>query len=288
MPLSKIIELKNYERLRTDPDIAFGIETITPQTAATWLKANRLNRPVRAAHVTFLAREMQEHRWMLNGQAIIICDNEDVLDGQHRLLAIIESGETIRSLVIYGVKREAFKTIDTGIVRTAADAISVFMPGRGVGMSKTVAAAIPWCVGLERHVIKEQNKIANSEALLYIQDHPSLWQCAAEVTGYPSEVRVITTSMATAAYEMFQRKDPDKARDFIRALCTGEMLAKDEPEYILRQILQGETTTIKKYPASARMRMVIKAWNLRRRGLTHTTRQAVCMHTRDPEEVLIL
>lgn len=285
---SKIIDLANYERLRSEPSLVMSVETIGPSTAAAWLKANRLNRPVRAAHVTFLAREMTDGQWMMNGQAIIISENEDVLDGQHRLLAVIESGETIRSLVIYGVKREAFKTIDTGIVRTAADAIAVFFPGRGVGMSKTVAAAIPWCVGLERGVIFEKDKIANADALLYVQDHPSLWQCAAEVGGYPQDSRVVSQSMSTAAYEMFQRKEPNKARDFVHALCTGEMLSSKEPEYILRSILAKDATSVQKYPSRVRMRMIIKAWNLRRRGAVETTRQAIQVHAQDPVEITIL
>jgi hypothetical protein len=285
---ANIIKLANYERLKSEPSLVLSVETITPTTAAAWLRANRLNRPVRASHVTFLAREMAEEKWMMNGQAIIISENEDVLDGQHRLLAIIESGATIRSLVIYGVKREAFKTIDTGIVRTAADAIAVFFPGRGVGMSKTVAAAIPWCIGLERGVIIEANKIANADALVYVGDHPSLWQCAAEVSGYPADMRVLSQSMATAAYEIFQRRDPDKARDFIQALCTGEMLGHKEPEYILRAILAKDATSVQKYPSRVRMRMVIKAWNLRRRGTTETTRQAVQVHAQDPVEITVL
>ena len=286
--MAKIIELAHYERLKSEPSIVLNVETINPSIAAAWLKANRLNRPVRAAHVTFLAREMAEDKWVMNGQAIIISETEDVLDGQHRLLAIIESGATIRSLVIYGIKREAFKTIDTGIVRTAADAIAVFFPGRGVGMSKTVAAAIPWCVGLQRGVIFCAEKIANSDALLYIQDHPSLWQCAAEVMGYPQDTRVLSQSMTTAAYEIFQRRDPDKARDFIRALCTGEMLSVKDPEYILRAILAKDATSIQKYPARVRMRMVIKAWNLRRRGSIEASRQAIQVHAQDPVEITIL
>jgi hypothetical protein len=276
------------DRLKSEPDVIVSVETITPQIAADWLKCNRLNRPVRQSHVHFLAREMTADQWQLNGQAIIICDNEDVLDGQHRLLAVIESGCPIRTLVIYGVKREAFKTIDTGIVRTSADALAVWFPGKGVGITKTVGAAIPWCIGLERGVIHEKEKLPNVEAIQYAKDHPSLWQCAEEVSGYPKDLRVLSTGMGTAAYEIFQRRDADKARDFIRAIYTGEMLEATEPEFILRALLSRDQQSLQKYPARTRMRMVVKAWNLRRRGVEKTSRQAVSVHARDSEEVVIL
>lgn len=285
---AKIIDISDYDRLRGDPNLVIGVETISPKLAAEWLKANRLNRPVRQAHVNFLAREIEEGKWQLNGQAIIICENEDVLDGQHRLKAIIEAGVSIKTLVIYGVKKEAFKTIDTGIVRTSSDALVVFFPGRGSLTCKTIGSAIPWCKALERKTCHVKTKTSNEQAIAYVNEHPSLWQCAAEVLAYPKDTRVISAAMATAAYEMFQRKDVEVARDFIRAVCTGEMIGKDDPEYILRTMLGRDAASIQRYPNAIRMRMIVKAWNLKRRQVPIATRQAVAVHAKDPEEIIIL
>src|SRR5262245_29083765 len=86
--MSNVIQLHHAVRLHgSDGNIISEICTITPAVATQWLRANRNNRPVRKRHISFLASEILSGNWQVNGQAIIIADTEDVLDGQHRLLA---------------------------------------------------------------------------------------------------------------------------------------------------------------------------------------------------------
>ena len=84
---TRIVEMHSAQQL---PDnVLVSIETIDPETAAKWLKCNTRNRPVRRGHVNFIAREISSGLWQLNGQTIVVSDTEDVLDGQHRLHAVI-------------------------------------------------------------------------------------------------------------------------------------------------------------------------------------------------------
>lgn len=84
------------------------IETITPKQATAMLAAhaaavanNELaqNRPVSAHHVSALAAAMAAGEWRCTHQGILIGANGAIVDGQHRLIAVVRSGTTITSMV---------------------------------------------------------------------------------------------------------------------------------------------------------------------------------------------
>lgn len=256
------------------PDVLSDIVAITPTDAAKWLRANRVNRPVRRKHVEFLARQMTDGEWKVNGQAIVIGDNEQILDGQHRLLAIIESGVTVESLVVYGISEDAFKTIDTGIVRTGSDALALNF-NENTGTVKAVGTAALWCVRIEAGFIGRGRKLSNGEVIQYVRQHASLWECAKAVESYPKDTRPLSVGVGTALYEIFQRKDVAMAAQFIERLYLGAELPQASPEFLVRALLNRRDS--RQYNMQNRVRMVIKAWNLRRRGFDETTRQAIVL-----------
>lgn len=106
-------------------EIISKVVTITPELAEEWLKRNTHNRPVHKVHLARLIKTMLDGKWKLNGQNIIFDKDDVLIDGQHRLMASVASGVTIRSSVCWGVDRDAFATIDTGDGRTHADTLAV-------------------------------------------------------------------------------------------------------------------------------------------------------------------
>lgn len=284
----KVVKLQHAIKLNGDSNIVIESVTVTPECASQWLKCNKNNRPVRRRHVEFLASEIVSGHWQLNGQPIVISENEEVLDGQHRLLAIIEAGIPVKTLVVYGISPEAFKTIDTGAPRTNIDALSLEFPDATTTIVKAVASSVVWCLRLEQHFRNLRIKISNTDSLIYVKEHPTLWRCAETLVGYPKEARPISLAMGTACYEVFERKDAELAEIFMRAFFTGEMLEVDRPEYILRQLLIKDSQRITQYPALIRMRMIVKAWNWRRRGNDKATRYHVQLNPQDPEKLVVL
>jgi hypothetical protein len=81
---------------------------------------------------------MKDGDWKLNGESIVFDDNGNVIDGQHRLTAIVESGVTIKSVVVRGVDRSTFTSIDSGVRRDGGDILAV----SGYTYSKPLAAAL--------------------------------------------------------------------------------------------------------------------------------------------------
>lgn len=267
--MTNIIQLKHAAKLHGCEHIIAEIVTITPAEATKWLQCNQHNRPVRKNHVIFLANEIKAGNWQLNGQAIVIADNEQVLDGQHRLLAIIEAGESIKSLVVYGITPEAFSTMDTGAVRSGSDALCLHFHDFPIGVVKAVATAVPWVKQLERGALRSGggSKVSNTEIIRYASDHQSLFERAATLMHYPKDNRPLSVGIGTALFEMFGRKNEQQADTFFQSLYTGENLERTDVEYILRQSFQKDAQRITaKYPTSIKVRMTVKAWNWRRRG----------------------
>lgn len=264
------------------------VQTITPDDAARWLKSNTHNRRIRQAHVAFLAREIRAGQWKLNGQAIVISDDESILDGQHRLLAVIEAGVPIKTLVIYGITFEAFKTIDTGAVRTGADAIALWHPDCTRGDSKAVASAVRWCKRIESKFSGMICKLSNTDVLEYVTAHKSMWRHVEVLDGYPHAARPCSLSFGVALYEMGARKSEDMAEQFMRRLFTGEELHAKDPEYVVRSLLIKDAARTAHYPQDVKMKMLVKAWNMRRRGREANTINSVSLRADDPDKLELI
>lgn len=78
-------------------------------------------RPVRIPHIESLASEMTRGEWDFTGEPIIFDDNGQLIDGQHRLEAILLSGSTLDFVVTRGVSARAYRNIDRGQTRSVAD-----------------------------------------------------------------------------------------------------------------------------------------------------------------------
>lgn len=103
------------------------IMDVTPQLAGELLQRNATNRRVRPGHVNALAAVMAAGQFQSTHQGIAINAEGDVVDGQHRLLAIIKSGVTVTMPVAFGVNAEHYGhlMIDVGMNRSTADVYAV-------------------------------------------------------------------------------------------------------------------------------------------------------------------
>lgn len=250
-------------------DVIAEVVFITPAEATRWLKSNRINRPVQQSWVEHLADQMRRGQWCFNGEAIIVSDGENILNGQHRLLACIKAGYTFQTLVIYGISDAAFATIDTGKPRSAGDALALYRPNEK--FHRDIASAVRWLEKLERHFTGPRGWLSNRDVLDYVDLHPSLQHCVAHVASLPMESRPMVLGAGIALYEFLQRKHQETARDFITNLYTGENLTSTQPEYVLRNLFAKDAARLSGYSPEIKMKMCIKAWNVKRRNIDATS-----------------
>jgi hypothetical protein len=241
------------------------VETITPAMAAAWLERNGFNRPLRNTHVEVLANDLRSGRWQLNGESIVFDDEEYLLDGQHRLWAIVEAEIAAPSVVVRGVKRSAFATIDTGMKRTGSDALSLM----GVKNSTSVASAIRLIHYVMRNAANDRiiNKMSPPEVAALYPKYDGVDKAAAMVAGC-AQVRAIMPPSPTVAVMYFALKaDEERAVEFFDGIATGENLKMGDPRLAVRSFFLTRKHSVKP-TAKIQLAILIKAWNAFVQGRT--------------------
>lgn len=96
------------------------IMKVTPEMASAWLELNTKNRPIRRDIVNTYARAMLAGKWVLTHQGIAFDTFGNLIDGQHRLRAIVTAGVPVEMNVTFDVERMdgELLEIDVGRART--------------------------------------------------------------------------------------------------------------------------------------------------------------------------
>lgn len=122
------------------------VELIGPAEARAILAENRGNRPLAESRVKALASMILSGDWQTTHQGIAIAEDGRLLDGQHRLNAIIRAGVPVRIMVTRDMDAGTFAVMDRGGTRTLAQAL------REDGPSVEVASFITQVLNGWNHV----------------------------------------------------------------------------------------------------------------------------------------
>lgn len=105
---------------------------ITPALAASYLVANTMNpRPISPLTVERYVKEMKDGSWTTHHQGIAFDREGKLIDGQHRLTAIVETGMSFYMPVTFNLPVDAKNNVDQPKVRSKNDIL------RGVGFTVT-------------------------------------------------------------------------------------------------------------------------------------------------------
>jgi hypothetical protein len=121
-------------------DLRYSVVLITPQTAQAMLRGNTGNRHLSPARVEHYARMMREGLWTISNDAICVSPEGRLLNGQHRLSAIVMTGVAVRMPVMENVTEAAFKNMDQGRKRSVSD--NTHLPRELVADAKFLFALI--------------------------------------------------------------------------------------------------------------------------------------------------
>ena len=118
----------------------FKEEKISPSTATKYLKKNMVNRNLSDSRVNAYASDMRNGNWKLNAEGIKFNAKGELVDGQHRLNAVIKSGKTVAFLVVRGIDDDV-SIFDRGRNRSEFDSLQIEGMSKEVANSQTVAIA---------------------------------------------------------------------------------------------------------------------------------------------------
>lgn len=101
------------------------LEEITPDRATALLRDRDFQRSLNQNWVTTLARDMKAGRWQLTPQGIILDTDGRLIDGQHRMSAVVRAGVPVQFWITEGAPTEIFKHLDGGRNRSMADRLKI-------------------------------------------------------------------------------------------------------------------------------------------------------------------
>ncbi len=234
------------------------VKLITPREAEKMLSRNTSNRNLKERHVSFLSEQMKKGKWLSSGETIKFSDKGVLLDGQHRLTAIVRSGVSVEMLVVTGLKQEVFNVIDTGVARTAADVVNV----NGYKYSAQLSSAARFVLLYDSGKLLGKNKSTTNAAILeFVINNPSISECAEDAGFYYSKSRLIPSGAMTGLLFIFKRSNVDKTTQFFDKFTTEINLEEGDPILLLRNKLMQDLLNKRKMTIVQKISLIIIAWN---------------------------
>lgn len=240
--------------------------SITPKEAALWLDTkNSNNRPVSRSTVDRYVQEIKAGNWKVNGQPIIFGKSGQLLNGQHRLKAILEANKSIETLIVWGVDDNAFDTIDDGNKRSLADVFSIKGEGNPGLLSAGVRFLWVYSTGQIETRDLRRGKIA-TKALLEdtLKKHPLLRSSTkfySLLKARPGGL-LIPAGMAIGLHYLFALVDDVRADEFFNVLQSGIGLTEGHPILLLRaRLISGKKESSTKLTNSAVYFYTVTTWN---------------------------
>lgn len=245
--------------------ITSEIVKITPAIAEKMLGKNVRNRHVSARVVEKYRRAMTAREWTITGEAIKFAANGDLLDGQHRLAAVIECGLTIPMLVVKGLPSSAQDVMDTGRARTVGDQLGI-----GGFPDAALLAAVARAVILYRADEMAARRTVTTPEVRELVEGNTLIAFATARARPISKACDLRPAVAGACVYLLMQVDDVKAAEFFDRMIDGANLPAGSPILALRarlRALRDERTTL---PMDALISLVFRTWNAwrQRRSLT--------------------
>src|SRR5262249_37047897 len=131
---------------------------VTPEMATLWLEGKCHNRPIRDSRVHQYASDMKAGRWRLTHQGVAFDEDDQLIDGQHRLYGLLEANVPVEMLVSRGWARETQQFVDEGLPRSVADVIRLADPDSSVSQYR-VAVSRRMLVGTRTQVILSRQEL---------------------------------------------------------------------------------------------------------------------------------
>lgn len=238
---------------------------VDPQLATEWLAKQNRNRKVSRADVDKYAKDMAAGRWVaIPGENTIkfADDNGELVNGQHRLMAIMESQTVIELWVDFSFPRHLVPLIDNGRRRSASDVLSM----NGISNSTNIAAAASLVLRYERHKNNVWSGFRFQPTKAEVEDEVFTHQGnyiaglhLADQLRPISKGKHITRTPYTSLCVLVDRHSPNAEllSEFHYGLRTGANLEEGDPRLALR------TANVNKVWGGSQVHLFgcLKAWN---------------------------
>lgn len=246
------------------PEPTANVVTVTPAMAKQWLTKNTNNRNLRKKDIFNYARDMASGKWLMNGEGIKFSTDGQLLDGQHRLHALIQAGVPVPMLIVTGLPPETQCTMDAGIKRTTADAFSL----TGHKNSTVLAAVLRrvWLWDQGDYKFSGNCKPTTAECTELLQQRPEIHRSVEIAVVVNNQFKFIPQSATGTAHHLFSRLNPGETAWFFTRYADGAELATGHPILALRNRAMSDRADHRTIPDWRHLAHLIRAWNAVRSG----------------------
>jgi len=119
---------------------------IGPVEATVLLQHTGGNRTIRQYTVDQYVRDIRAKHWPVTHQGMALTKSGRLIDGHHRLKAVVACEESIRCLVTFGLEEAALGAVDSGALRSVVDRLVI---GHGIELQRKTVAIVRMCLRLE-------------------------------------------------------------------------------------------------------------------------------------------
>lgn len=238
---------------------------VTPEIAQHWLDFNSSNRAITNSRVDQFKSDMESGEWSDNAEPIKFAYGK-LLDGQHRLTAMVLAGVSLQLSVAHGVDPATQVTMDTGRVRTPRDVLSI--EGVGKWESGVLGTAGHSIIAVKMGGLPSSSaKFTNREIRAFFLENRAAVETSLHIVrDLPRKPTMLPFSRVLSLHYLFAERDRDLADMFFQRLFTGDQLAVTSPIFHLRQRLVNDLVSKARRSAFIECAFVIKAWNAVRAG----------------------
>lgn len=232
-PLNEVLNLEKIPGVQT---IAVRL---TPVAAERLLERNVHNRKLSEKVVQKYVAEIHADEWRLTPGCVALDDKGDLVDGQHRLHAIVRSQKAVPMLITFGLPTASQEKVDRQRRRTLFDAF--FLAGLATNRQEVEIATC-----LTRRLVRSESGVQPSDHLVKqtLDCHiEHIRAVIALMKGSNKSKRGLSQASFLAAATLYHEMDAAKCCDFLDGVRRGIMLTQDHPAMRLRRFLLGETTT---------------------------------------------
>jgi hypothetical protein len=234
---------------------------ITPDDAQRILTEGSSNRPLNEKQIARHAFDMVNGLWEQTGEPIKFDDQGRLIDGQHRLNAVVKSRITIEFVVISGLSTKAQDTMDSGRKRSLGDQLAM----RGYKNTNQMSAAITLLMSWEStgKPIRLFNR-TNVQAIEWSENHSGI-EASMVASDLARRTLHYPGGLAAAVHYRMSRISPVNADFFWKVLGDGKSVSGTTTILTLRERMIK--AAIKKEGSAARMSdvyraaLTIRAWN---------------------------
>jgi len=230
---------------------------ITPEMASQLLENNTNNRPPIKGRVRALSKEIKKGRWKYNGETIKISEDGRLLDGQHRLMAVVATQMPIESELITGIADDVFYTIDVGAVRTNAHNLATI----GVKNYTNIGTAINNLnlICLMNHRSLGASRLSKSEVMDFYRKNKELLSFGDSVHCSKKLLTPSITITIASYLSLFNNKEI--IIDFFEKISKGVSPDEYPSIHLLREFLLTNQSGRKRVDKVLTSAMVLKAFN---------------------------